>query len=37
MNVKVAAHFRRGDNNRPINKNFYFDQTLNIIKKFKIL
>ncbi len=32
MNVKVAAHFRRGDNNCPINKDFYFDQTLNLIK-----
>ena len=37
MNVKIAAHFRRSKNNCPIKKNFYFDQTLNLIKNSKFV
>ena len=37
INVKIAAHFRRGNNNIPIKKKFYFDQTLNLIKNSKFV
>lgn len=37
INVKIAAHFRRSENNIPIKKKFYFDQTLNLIKNSKFV
>ena len=37
VDVKIAAHFRRGKNNCPIKKNFYYDQTLNLIKNSKFV
>ena len=37
MNVKIAAHFRRSKNSCPIQKKFYFDQTLNLIKNSKFV
>ncbi len=37
-NVKIASHFRRSTNNRPLKKkDFYFDQTLNLIKNSKFV
>ncbi len=37
-NVKIASHFRRSVNNHPLKKrDFYFDQTLNLIKNSKFV
>ena len=37
-NVKIASHFRRSKNNCPLKeKDFYFDQTLNLIKNSKFV
>ena len=37
IDVKIAAHFRRSKKNCPINKKFYFDQTLELIKNSKFV
>ena len=34
---KIAGHFRRSINDRPVDKKFYFDQTPNLIKNAKIV
>ena len=37
IDVKIAAHFRRSKKNCPINKKFYFDQSLELIKNSKFV